>query len=334
MSEQNLRFSNFNSIGSDPELFFVKNGEVVPSEEVVELPVEGMNRSLVIRDGFQGELNPAPGACRQASGTFIAMAFLEAVRQAKLAGTEVSLKVGHVISDEVWKKTKPGVKKFGCSPTINSHETNFSRVTGLREKFRAAGGHIHFALLQSHKEVVNYDKLVTVMDIVLGNTCVMLDRDPDNARRRKNYGRAGEYRVKSYGMEYRVPSNFWLKHYTLWSFVSQVGRHAIDIDSQGFSDELISMFDLKKVRKAINNNDYELAKENFMILMQFIKKNVLSESRCHGMSPRRLDTTFEWLTSEDPLSFCDTLEKTMYSWELRRQGGGSGFENFINNYRS
>ena len=41
----------------------------------------------------------------------------------------------------------------------------------------------------------------------------------DGAKRRELYGKAGAYRVKPYGVEYRVLSNFWLKSPALMQWV-------------------------------------------------------------------------------------------------------------------
>ena len=311
------------TVGSDPELFFVNDkGNVVPSNLVVPSNTAFED---VIRDGFQGELNPKSSSCRQTAGSNIAHAFLRAVRYAKDVGATVSLKVGHVITDDVWETTPRGMRRFGCNPTLNVHETNFKRVTGSRERFRAAGGHVHLGLPNKCK--VDLAKVVALMDIYAGNTCVLIDRDPDNARRRKNYGRAGEHRVKTYGVEYRVLSNFWLRSYTLWSMVSVLCRNAVDIHYIGYADELLGRFDMKKVRKAINDNDFELAKENFEILRTFIKEHQITGS---GLDVTRVDKFYNWATAkEDPLTSWNTLDKTIRSWKSKTMTNGMGFEAFI-----
>lgn len=313
---------NFNiscTLGSDPEFFFLKDGEVLPSSELVG------KTGRVIQDGFQGELNPHANECRQVSGQNIGYALMDAVAIARNAGVKVSLKVGHFISDGVWKNSPKEIKKFGCSPTQNVHEQKFKRVTGLRERFRAAGGHIHIGLSEEEKN--NKDKIVALMDIVVGNTCVLIDRDPDNARRRKNYGRAGEHRVKSYGLEYRVLSNFWLRHYVLWSFCSALMRNAVVLYQAGKYEELVSRFDMHKVRRAINENNYDLALENFKILRKFLEEG---EYHGQGLDSRKLALVENWLTSSNPLSFCETMEQTLDSWSaVIDYVGCDGFEKTI-----
>lgn len=320
-----LMSPSYDMIGADPELFFVKDDEVVPSNEVV--PVDG-DDPLVIRDGFQGELNPTPDGCRQAVGISIRKALLEAEGFAKRTGSTISFKIGHIITDEVWKRTPLGLRRFGCNPTENVHETKFKRVTGTRERFRSAGGHIHVSLMAKNKKKL--PELIALMDIVVGNTCVLIDRDPDNARRRRHYGRAGEHRVKEYGVEYRVLSNFWLRSYVLWCMVSALSRNAVAIRDAGLGEELISRFDMIKVRKAINNNDYELAKENFHILADFIDEyNAIG----NGLSAENVNAFYKWATSDEPLEKWDTTEKVMNEWRGRKGLLGIGFERFIENLK-
>ena len=313
-------------LGSDPEFFYVdKEGEVIPSTQVV--PKEG---NLVKQDGFQGELNPYANTCRAIGGSNIYDALEEANDYAKRIDAKLSFNVGHIISDKVWKSSPILLRRFGCNPTINAHESKFKRVTGLRERFRAAGGHIHLGgLRQEEKNDAN--KLVTLMDIVAGNTCVLIDRDESNARRRTMYGRAGEYRIKSYGLEYRVLSNFWLRSYTLWSMATALLRNAVGLYRAKVTDDLISRFDMKKVRDAINNNDKELALENFKILCDYFKEKKIACSS--GLDFRTVDKIYQWLATDNPMSYIgvNTVEDSLKQWHKKANiGGVDGFENFIN----
>lgn len=307
------------SLGSDPEFFFMHEGDVVPSVNILS----GKSDS-VKPDGVQGELNPRADKCRQFAGTYLGRAILEANEEAQKIGATLDFSVGHVLSDKAWKRTPISARRFGCSPTLNSHESKFERVSGLRERFRAAGGHIHVA----YKSKDN-SKLVQVMDIVAGNTCVLVDRDENNARRRVMYGRAGEYREKPYGLEYRVLSNFWLKHNVLFSLANALVRNACGIDSVGLSDELISRFDMNKVRDAINNNDKELALENFKILIEFIKeKNIDTRT---GINMFNTDKYLNWFMKDDPikeLNVPDT-KSIIRHWESKVAYGYEGIEVFI-----
>lgn len=314
------------TFGSDPELFVVsKDNEMVPSQAVLD-----KDTVMVKKDGFQIELNPNSHSCRQSSATYINYALQEAHRLAQAKGYKLSFKVGHIVSDDVWSKVSMMLKRFGCNPTVNAHEKNFKRVTGLRERFRAGGGHIHLGFTLKATSDVN--KLVTLMDIMVGNTFVLLDRDPDNARRRKNYGRAGEYRLKSYGLEYRVLSNFWMKKYVLWSTATGLLRQAIEVfNMPKLADDLLSRVDIKKVRDAINNNDKDLAMENFMAFRQFILDNKIVERYGAGLSFNNIDLFLDWAKQDDPIAELniDTNEKILSSWYRQNAKDNEGLEQFL-----
>lgn len=317
-----------NTVGSDPEFFFKKDGKIVPSIDVIPPHDEH-----VVRDGFQGELNPLAASCRQSAGYYVGTAMTQAAAYAKDAGAKILLAVGVTVSDDVWKKAPVTIKRFGCNPTINAHEAEFKRVTGLRERFRAAGGHIHYSCPDSARD--NANSLVTVWDFIVGNTFVLIDRDPNNARRRINYGRAGEYRIKPYGIEYRVLSNFWLRSYTLWSMAIALMRNAYAIYSnKSLYKKLLEVMDVNAVRKAINNNDYDLALKNFEVYMKFVIDNRLYAAT--GLTFLNIDTFYKWVTMKNPVVLLDidTVEKSLSEWRHRAGGAGVGFERFLQNIKS
>lgn len=126
----------------------------------------------------------------------------------------------------------------------------------------------HYAALK------NPDVLVPILDIILGNTCVMLDRNPANAERRKNYGKAGEYRLPKYGLEYRTLSNFWLRGKPLFSLVFGLARQAVNMvvcdKDTGHIAQLMALVDMEDITKAINENDMELAVKNWNKIEPFM----------------------------------------------------------------
>lgn len=310
------------TVGSDPEFFFVRDGKVIPSTEVISEETENVKR-----DGFQGELNPKSNSCREVAGANIARAVTKAQTIARRVGASVSFGMSTVIDDDVWKRTGASLKRFGCNPTVNVHEDKFVRSTGMREKFRSCGGHVHLGLNTKARKKVN--QLIQVMDIVVGNTCVLIDRDPANARRRKIYGRAGEHRIKPYGVEYRVPSNFWLKHYKLWSMVSGLARNSVCIVENDLEDKLFALFDMKKVRDAINNNDYDLAMENFLIYKKFLVDNDIYTDA--GIDKNRVDKFLKWAQAKNPYARLKiaTDEAILTHHKNRSSHWQAGFESFI-----
>jgi len=313
------------TLGCDPEFFFMRDGKVVPSTELIK-KVRGAS---VIPDGFQGELNPQASFCREIAATKIAQALEEARDIAGINKCTLDFSVGHTIDDETWKRTPILTKRFGCNPTENINKEKHRLVTGLREKYRCAGGHIHLGLDYIVRNRKDTEKLIKVMDILVGNTFVMLDRDPDNARRRKFYGRAGEFRNKPYGVEYRTLSNFWLKSYTLYSIATGLVRNSASAVANGWADALLEKFDMNDIREAINNNDYDKAFANWKKVRAFyLKHNITSYAGLCSTNVRYFE---KLLTCTDVLKEidCDTEDKQRRSWQDRLYGGGTGMESFL-----
>ncbi len=297
------------SLGCDPEFFFVstKTGHVVGSEKVfgeeglvyqdgwyrkteVEVKkydgghtVTSSKPSIFICDGVQAELNPRANTCRANLANEIGCCMR---RLQDFLIEEERSDVYPLFTKQIVKVTKkelaslsPRSKTFGCAPSYNAHKNGDVSVIPVNPEvyqFRSAGGHLHFGdstFCEITKTKGDPALAAMVLDVVVGNTCVLLDRDPLTSERRKVYGRAGEFRMPKYGLEYRTLSNFWLRSYPLMSFVFGMARVGISIVESTLARELLSMFDLSLVEKAINENDIDIAKHNLRILCRFLKSN-------------------------------------------------------------
>jgi hypothetical protein len=123
------------------------------------------------------------------------------------------------------------------------------------------------------------DRLIPMLDIIVGNTCVLIDRNKLAPERRKVYGRAGDYRLPPYGIEYRTLSNFWLQAYPLMSFVFGLSRLAFNIICDSICNindvekQILDAVNLKDIQKAINENDYKLAYKNFKKIKPVLEKH-------------------------------------------------------------
>ena len=313
-NQQNVKF------GSDPEFFFLKDDKVVPGVQAAQ------GLQLVAPDGFQSELHPAPNTCRQLAANRLGACIDEAFSRAQAHNFQIDFSVGREIDDMTFLSVPEEDRRFGCQPT----KTPYKKVKvpiGTRTRFRSCGGHIHLGehKLASLKEADQH-KLVQLLDIICGNTCVLIDRDPANIRRRKTYGRAGEYRMKSYGIEYRVPSNFWLKGYVLWSMVSGLCRNASNIFlyAPNLADIILKEIDIKKVRKAINNNDQDLALEIFDQYCSIIDKhNVILNG---GVTPDNYSSARDFLLDPQAIqkASCSLTQWFDYDWTEEE-----GFEDFL-----
>lgn len=267
--------------GADPEFFFGKKGVVVGAEKV--LPKEGLRQlfmnwqsgklepqgnPLVIIDGVQGEFNFTEATCRQTFASGIINSFVLLNEVAKAKKVELSFAQMVEITEEELKSLSPESQQFGCAPSNNIYgEMKNPIVDASKFFYRSAGGHIHLGH-GDQKDVAailaNPEVLVPLLDIIVGNTCVLIDRDPGNVERRKVYGRAGEYRLPKHGLEYRTPSNFWLRSYQVMSLVLALSRFAVCVaGNKKATEEVMGLVNMYDIQKAINTNDAELAQKNF-----------------------------------------------------------------------
>ncbi len=142
-------------------------------------------------------------------------------------------------------------KIFGC-------DLDFSAWTGGSPihkpppehigNFRTCGGHIHIG-----SENLDVHGVVKWMDILLGLPSLFMDSDYD---RRKLYGQAGSFRPKSYGVEYRALSNFWVKDKEGIEWAWKQTMKAIEFS---YTDMLQAIPDLTSIPEAIDTYNYNSA---------------------------------------------------------------------------
>lgn len=100
----------------------------------------------------------------------------------------------------------PAAMIFGCEPDFNAWNGGKVNPRPRCEpnNLRSAGAHIHVGV----NKKTSILRMVKSMDLYLGVPSVLMDED---TKRRELYGKAGAFRRKPFGWEYRVLSNFWLK---------------------------------------------------------------------------------------------------------------------------
>lgn len=350
------------TLGCDPEFFFAQQGEVIGAEKVLEGKkiefrkygtISAPNAGFVI-DGVQVELNPSPNTCRANLGNEIAAAFRSLkVELAKLDKVSANFTTVVEVSRQELDSLSERAKLLGCAPSLNAYDSKATiTVDPTVYRKRSAGGHIHLGLEPMVRK--NAANLVPLLDTMLGNTCVMIDRDPHAAERRQNYGRAGEHRLPPHGLEYRTLSNFWLRAYPLMSMVMGLSRQAVSIFSHGEYmkdpvykrslvpantttlyydwnpyDHLMAQVDLDKVRTAINTNDPVLARETWGIVRDFCAAS-FAPSDYHSLGPANAKAFDEFLTIVQEKGIetywpGDPLDH----WCNLPDGHGRGWESFL-----
>ena len=150
------------------------------------------------------------------------------------------------ILDAKWLQTE-NAKLFGCEPDYCVWIRDINpKPIAENQNLRSAGGHIHIG----YKDVTmeTSEELVKAMDLFVGVPSVL--QEPDNDRKRL-YGKAGCFRFKDYGVEYRTISNYYVGDDRLTDWVFEAIEKAIGAVNDGMD------FDQYKDRiiDAIDNNN-------------------------------------------------------------------------------
>lgn len=157
----------------------------------------------------------------------------------------------------------PQAQEFGCDPDYNAYTLLENTVGRGNPLLRTAGGHIHVGYDNPDPDVsVN---IIKAMDLFLGLPSLILDVDTE---RRKMYGKAGAYRLKRYGVEYRVLSTFWTDNskFIKWAFDSTM--KAVDfvniggiITNENEIEDIINTSNSDAALEVLNDYNIEIPEE-------------------------------------------------------------------------
>ena len=359
-------------IGCDPEIFFQRNGKIIGAEKVI--PEKGISsyyqrdnsNEKIVLDGVQAELNPSPDACRALLANKIQLQFRALRNRLKeLGDKDLSISFSSVVevSKDELDSLSDQAKVFGCAVSKNRYDKRSKvRVDARKYLKRSAGGHIHLGFSDNKRLMENREKLVPLLDVMVGIPSVLIDRDPNAIERRRVYGRAGEYRLPKHGLEYRTLSNFWLRAYPLASLMWAQARNAVAIlDStlrkqpkqvacpQGIkmysddywnknypptwnaSKELLKEIDLREVRRAINRNDLTLALKVFGEVSKFITKYMPKQDGLNASNLKEFDF-FCKMIWEKGIEYWFP-DESLKHWTSEWEGHAAGWETFVGKIR-
>ncbi len=225
------------TFGSDPEMFVysLEKKRIQPVTNLLggtkqdprPLPKEGF---FVQEDNVLAEFNIPPTKNRAGFISAISTGQQLVVSELKQKGFVPVLATSHRFLPE--DLSDPREMIFGCTPDCNAWlGLEVENPTPFPENdpfLRSAGGHV----------IVGYDNptretnvaLIKLCDALVGLPSVLLDTDTE---RRKLYGKAGSFRHKPYGVEYRTLSSFWLGSEKLTGWVWDRVSQAIDMVNAG-----------------------------------------------------------------------------------------------------
>jgi len=252
-------------IGTDPELFLERNGEIVSAEGLIggtkyaPTPISDKGHAIQ-EDNIMVEFNiPASDSAEEfVNNINFVKDYLNIL--ADLRGCKLNYSASAEI-DPKYLNT-PQAKLFGCEPDYNVYLKAMNTPPKGGGKLRTCGGHIHIGYDNPTQELS--EKIIYAMDAVLGLESILLD--PDD-RRKEMYGKAGCFRFKNFGVEYRTLSNFWIKTDESITWAYNKSLEAIALINNGIIDEIIEKYD-SEIQRTINQND----KPNARLLLNEIEK--------------------------------------------------------------
>jgi hypothetical protein len=260
------------SAGADPEVFIIEksSGTFVPSLDLIGGTKDNprpTSRSgfFVQEDNVLGEYNIPPAGSSIEFRNSI-KAGLDLFESCLPQGFGIKVATSHFFPMEMLHD--PRAKEFGCTPDFNAWKGGLKNnkprvpVDGLR----TAGGHFHLGYTINDK-AVKFHKMtmprceeinqtfVQWADLYAAVPSMVMDKDVD---RRKLYGKAGAFRNKPYGVEYRTLSSFWLQSDELIAWLyEQMMRSVEKVNALKY----VEPEDGDKIQAAVNDGRLEFVDE-------------------------------------------------------------------------
>jgi len=215
-------------IGADPELFVqgVKDGKFYSAHNMIEgtkYAPQKVDFGAHQVDGMALEFNINPAATVE-EFTHHILAVKKSLHETIGMGRFNLCAFPSVkFSKSVWNKTPEVAKILGCIPDYNAWINGGLENPAPHNQgtLRTGAGHIHIGWgedfeIKDKGHIEECVGLVQQLDLSVGLASLVWDKDYD---RRKLYGKAGAFRPKTYGCEYRVLSNAWLQQDNLIKYV-------------------------------------------------------------------------------------------------------------------
>lgn len=247
-------------IGADPEIFVKKDGifmsahGLIPGDKAKPYKVE---KGAVQVDGMALEFNiDAAGSEDEFVGnvSHVLHVLASMVPEYELVATPVAdFTLDYIASQP------PVARELGCDPDYCGYTNGANPRPNNLLPMRTASGHVHIGWaddldVNSGDHDAACKAVARQMDVFLGIPSLFYDNDE---RRRSMYGKAGAYRRKPYGAEYRTLSNAWLlsKERMAWVYRNAVrGMEALMSGDDTYNNVLC-----KDVEEIINTSDKERA---------------------------------------------------------------------------
>jgi len=163
--------------------------------------------------------------------------------------------------------------ELGCEPDFDAYKAKENPRPNNRTTMRTAAGHVHIGFTegadpQDPEHIQRCITLIKHLDVFIGLPSMLWDND---AKRRMMYGKAGAFRPKSYGVEYRTPSNAWLKHPDLVGYVFDQVQACVEFLKSGERVDPANQASVLDMINGKSNYYYHTPKQRLERVFPFIK---------------------------------------------------------------
>jgi len=247
-------------IGADPELFIkTKYGSyksavgLIGGSKETPRPIDNLGNAI-LEDNVAVEFNiqPAENVMQFRAHIHKVLNYIRSILP------DYNLDTASAVSFPEDELNTPQAQEFGCMPDYNAWQKRVNEKPYAQDKnLRSAGGHIHVGSAIAINDPIG---VIRAMDLFLGVPSLVLD---DGKLRRELYGKAGCFRIKPYGAEYRTLSNFWIFDDNLIDWAYHGTQRALEFVSNG---SVIAPEHEYMIQRCINNsdmNDYHMLKEAY-----------------------------------------------------------------------
>lgn len=264
------------TLGTDPELFLEKNGKIISAigkiggSKSEPQPISN-DGHFIQEDNVAIEYNIPP--CKTVDNWIYDNNFVKDYLDILVSGMGCTLAIQPSATLDDSELDNDIARLAGCEPDFDVWKECTNTPADLSStNSRSCGGHISVGWDNPTQE--DQINMVKAMDATVGLESVLLDFDIE---RKKLYGKAGCFRFREYGIEYRSLSNFWIKSDESLKWAWNTTMKAIDLINSDKIKEVIELGDY--IVEAINTNNQELAKEllNKIEIINNNKTKVLSK---------------------------------------------------------
>ncbi len=266
--------------GGDHEFSFVTaSGKAFPATLLLPSQQEGITaveykacslKPILYEDGMNGEFCVGTSGCREylQDDMWYALKKAKEIAAKGYKGKRLKVKLGSGAPTTTKLKESGGRKAMesGCDPDLNAYtgKTNYGIPNYERFAYAVCGFHLHCDVkppegIDTTEGEQYMADLCKIFDLMVTLPFMLIEPIEEHAkiRRAAGYGRAGSFRIKDYGIEYRTLSGNGLLCPEFSSFL--MGMCRTSHQCMDARDELLKFCD-EKLETAINSCSRRMAR--------------------------------------------------------------------------